>query len=259
VSNRGENTHMKIKPILYLVCGMAVVLKCWLTVRFCWELDGNNVEATVLGLINDLAQLGFGLMAVYFYGVRKIALYGLSAACTVVSIIASLGFFIQSDKVSQVKAVERTANYQQLLSKKERLVGMNASDLQVALRYEGYNRITDAKNLRAVVADREDQISYIALEIDKLEQAPPEEIGSPMFAGLATMTGWTSSNIRMVSYIYLSILLEIIALVSLAFTAPKPVSRETVIESVAPLAYLTDGGLSNRLDTAENIASPRYA
>ena len=250
---------MNIKPILYLVCAMAVVLKCWLTVRFCWELDGNNVEATVLGLINDLAQLGFGLMAVYFYGVRKIALYGLSAACTVVSIIASLGFFIQSDKVSQVRAVESTATYQQLLSKKQRLVEMNASDLEVALQYEGYNRITDAKNLRAVVAGREDQLTSMAVEIDKLEQAPPEEIGSPMFAGLATMTGWASSKIRMVSYIYLSILLEIIALVSLAFTAPKPVSRETVIESVAPLAYLTDGGLSNRLDTAENIASPRYA
>ena len=250
---------MKIKPILYLVCVMAIILKCWLTVRFCWELDGNNVEATTLGLINDLAQLGFGLMAVYFLGARKIALYSLSAACTVVSIVASLGFFIQSDKVSQTKAIEKTATYQQLLSKKQRLAGMNSADVEVAFKYEYYNRITDAKNLRAVIAAREDELTEIALEIDRLEQAPPEEIGSPMFAGLATMTGWASSKIRMVSYIYLSILLEVIALVSLAFTAPKPVSRETVIEWEAPLAYLTDGDLGNRLDTAENISSPRYA
>lgn len=249
---------MKIKPILYIVCVMAVILKCWLTVRFCWELDGNNVEATILGLINDLAQLGFGLIAVYFLGARKIALYGLSAACTMVSIVASLGFFIQSDKVSQTKAIEKTATYQQLLSKKNRLVGMNSADMEVAFKYEYYNRITDAKNLRAVVAEREDELTAIALEIDKLEQAPPEEIGSPMFAGLATLAGCSSSKIRMVVYIYLSILLEIIALVSLAFTVPKPVSRETFTEAPPPLAYLEDGDRSNRLGITGNIANPRY-
>jgi hypothetical protein len=250
---------MKIKPILYLVCVMAIILKCWLTVRFCWELDGNNVEATTLGLINDLAQLGFGLMAVYFLGARKIALYSLSAACTVVSIVASLGFFIQSDKVSQTKAIEKTATYQQLLSKKQRLAGMNSADVEVAFKYEYYNRITDAKNLRAVIAAREDELTEIALEIDRLEQAPPEEIGSPMFAGLATMTGWSSSKIRMAAYIYLSILLEIIALVSLAFTVPKPVSRETVTGNpLPPLAYLEDGDPDNRLGIAGSIANPKY-
>ena len=249
---------MKIKPILYIVCVMAVILKCWLTVRFCWELDGNNVEATVLGLINDLAQLGFGLIAVYFLGARRIALYSLSAACTMVSIVASLGFFIQSDKISQVRAIEKTATYQQLLSKKNRLAGMNSADIEVAFKYEYYNRITDAKNLRAVVIEREDELTAIALEIDRLEQAPPEEIGSPMFAGLATLLGCNSSQIRMVIYIYLSILLEIIALVSLAFTIPRPVSRETITEAPPPLAYLEDGGLSNRLGIAGNIANPRY-
>ena len=257
MSNRGK-THMNIKPILYAVCVLAVILKCWLTVRFCWELDGNNVEATVLGLINDLAQLGFGLVAVYFLGARRVALYGLSAACTVVSIVASLGFFIQSDKVSQTKAIEKTATYQQLLSKKTKLVGMNSADLQIAFKYEYYNRITDAKNLRAAVAEREDELTAIALEIDRLEQAPPEEIGSPMFAGLAAMSGWASSKIRMVAYIYLSILLEIIALVSLAFTVPKPVSRETVTEMKAPLAFLEDGDQHNRLGITGNIANPKY-
>jgi|TARA_R110000824_G_scaffold31342_18_gene102196 hypothetical protein len=249
---------MNIKPILYIVCVLAVILKCWLTVRFCWELDGNNVEATVLGLINDLAQLGFGLMAVYFVGVRRVALYSLSAACTVVSIVASLGFFIQSDRVSQTLAIEKTATYQQLLSKRNRLAGMNSADIEVAFKYEYYNRITDAKNLRAAVAERENELTVVALEIDRLEQAPPEEIGSPVFAGLAAMSGWASSKIRMVVYFYLSILLEIIALVSLAFTIPKTVSRETPTEVRAPLAYLTHGGQSNRLGITGNIASPRY-
>jgi hypothetical protein len=135
---------------------------------------------------------------------------------------------------------------------------MNSADIEVAFKYEYYNRITDAKNLRAVVIEREDELTAIALEIDRLEQAPPEEIGSPMFAGLATLLGCNSSQIRMVIYIYLSILLEIIALVSLAFTIPRPVSRETITEAPPPLAYLEDGGLSNRLGIAGNIANPRY-
>ena len=218
---------MKNKTIFYFICTLAIILKCWLTIRFCWALDGNNIEATVLGLINDLAQLGFGVLALYYIGSKRVGLFAISAACTVVSIVASLGFFVESDRASQARAIERTEVYQQLQSKRDRLLQMNTADMQVAVRYEGYDRITAAKNLRSDVLKRENELSQIAIDLDLLERNPPEEMGSPMFAGLSRVTGVSSNKIRLFAYVYLSILLEIIALVSLSVCTKNSVSRET--------------------------------
>jgi len=223
--NRG--IIMKNKSIFYFICTLAIILKCWLTIRFCWALDGNNIEATVLGLINDLAQLGFGLMAIYSIGAKRVGLFAISAACTAVSMMASLGFFVESDRTSQARAIERTEVYQQLQSKRDRLLQMNTADMQVAAQYEGYNRITAAKNLRSDILKRENSLSQIAVDLDLLERNPPEEMGSPMFAGLARVTGVSSNKIRLFAYVYLSILLEIIALVSLSVCTKNSVSRET--------------------------------
>tara|TARA_R100000995_G_scaffold83785_2_gene60610 strand:+ start:923 stop:1681 length:759 start_codon:yes stop_codon:yes gene_type:complete len=230
--NRG--IIMQNKSIFYFISVLAIILKCWLTIRFCWALDGNNIEATVLGLINDLAQLGFGLLAIYYMGAKRVGLFAIAAACTFVSMMASLGFFVESDRASQARAIERTEVYQQLQSKRDRLLQMNVADMQVAERYESYERITAAKNLRADVLKRENQLSQIAIDLDLLERNPPEEMGSPMFAGLARVTGVSSNKIRLFAYVYLSILLEIIALVSLSVCTKSSVSVETRSNHLLP-------------------------
>ena len=218
---------MKNKSIFYIICVLAVILKCWLTIRFCWELDGNNIEATVLGLINDLAQLGFGLLALYYIGSKRIGLFTISAACTVVSMIASLGFFVESDRASQARAIERTEVYQQLQSKRDRLLQMNAGSMRTADKFESINFLTKAETVRGKIVGREKELSQIAVDLDLLERNPPEEVGSPMFSGLAKVSGVSSNKIRLAAYIYLSILLEIIALVALSVCTKDNVSRET--------------------------------
>ena len=243
---------MKNKSIFFIICTLAIILKCWLTIRFCWALEGNNIEATVLGLVNDLAQLGFGILALHYIGSKRVGLFAISAACTAVSIMASLGFFVESDRTSQARAIERTEVYQQLQSKRDRLLQMNTADMQVAVRYEGYDRITAAKNLRADILKRENSLSQIAVDLDLLERNPPEEMGSPMFAGLARVTGLSSNKIRLFAYVYLSILLEIIALVSLSVCTKSSVSNET--RSIHLLAKHSEPSNPLKLNTSHQYA-----
>ena len=161
--------------------------------------------------------------------------------------IASLGFFVESDRASQARAIERTEVYQQLQSKRDRLLQMNAGSMRTADKFESINFLTKAETVRGKIVGREKELSQIAVDLDLLERNPPEEVGSPMFSGLAKVSGVSSNKIRLVAYIYLSILLEIIALVSLSVCTKENVSRETRSNRLLSDKIKTSNDLGYRL------------
>ena len=207
---------MKKSILVYPLTALAVGLSAWLTVRLCWALDAENIESTLIGIVNDGAKLCFGVMAFYAIGEKKLGFAALSIACAVISITASMGFFVEASHGLERAAIERTAEYQQFTSQRDRLLQMNAGDMRTADKYESINYLTKAKELRFEVGKRETTLGIIAAKIDMLEQEPPAEIASPMFAGLGEYFGRPPSEVKFAAFSYLSLLLEIVGVVGLA-------------------------------------------
>jgi len=207
---------MKKNFLIMGITAVAVGLSCWLTIRLCWQLDAENAEATALGFVNDGAKLAFGVLAFTAMGKKRLGLAALSGACALISMLASMGFFMEANHGMEAAAVESTAEWSQLNGQLAAFERLNADDLRVAARYDGLNRITDAKNLRAEIASRETQRNAIANRLDELALNPPAETASPMFAGLSAVLGQPPKTIKLVAFSYLSILLELIGVVGVA-------------------------------------------
>lgn len=204
-----------------LLCLVSLILTIKLTLTMADDLFDQALMAA-LGAGIELCKwvfvsLGFGLLF-RFKSLQALPFLGVGITVILVSIIASVGFWVaQEDMVSQ-NAMHSSTKYQAFVGllegKKLQIDALQKQANQDSQSRYPIVRERTKQNIQAIQVLQQEQ--YLILE--KMEKLSGEEKSTttPLFQGLAKMFKKSPEQIKFNVYVLLSILLEICGMMAIA-------------------------------------------
>lgn len=190
------------KFLLFNVALLSCPLSAWLTIQMCIGLsDTAGHEAIALGVVLELSKYVFFAVGHASRGKRRCLCICTAIVLTSVSLWASISYYQQKDETRTEVTINQSAKYTTLLRTQDILTQRINALRQSARRYEEFDRITKAANVRAEVPSLISQLTTNATTLDHLRDSHQD---SPY-----------TSLLKTVLYSVLALLLEVCSVLAL--------------------------------------------